>query len=63
MPLQWRGTYDVHECPSCGADHPRQRVWTERRTVFVLCPRTLCRIRIRMATAVSGDASGREQSD
>ncbi len=62
MQLQWRRTYDVHECPDCGGDHPRQRVWTERRTAFVLCPRTLRRIRIRMHTVASADPPQRRHS-
>lgn len=62
MPLQWRRTYDVHECPDCGGDHPRQRVWTERHTAFVLCPRTLRRIRIAMQTAPGTDLPDGEPS-
>ncbi len=48
MPLSWRTTYDVHDCPDCGGEHPGRRVWNERGNVFVLCPRTARRIRIRM---------------
>ncbi len=48
MRLDWHSTYDVHDCPDCGGEHPRRRVWDERGTLFVLCPRTTRRIRIRM---------------
>ncbi len=48
MRLSWRSTYDVHDCPSCGGEHPERRVWVEERRPFVVCPRTWRRVRIRM---------------
>ncbi len=52
MLLSWQSTYDVHDCPSCGAEHRQRRVWTERGIVFVICPRTWRRIRVKMRRAV-----------
>ncbi len=61
MQLRWRSTYDVHDCPSCGGEHPQRQVWMEREIVFVVCPRTWRRIRVRMRRAPRAPLSGRDQ--